>query len=300
MHRRVPITVVISTLDRPVQLARCLDALLTGSRQPVAAVVVDQGDSTRTAPVVTATRERGLVVTHLMQPRWGLSASQNAGVRAANTEVVAIVDDDCVPAADWVQVIERLFAAASGPMLLTGRVLPLPADGDRVAALSTRQSMNRVEWRRPPMPWHIGTGGNFAVTRQAFLTAGGNDERLGTGAPGRGGNDLDLFYRLLRSGVPARYEPDLLVRHERATAAEFARRRGSYGYGVGAMLGVWLRRGDLRAVPVMAAWLRLRIRTGHARRSENGWGSEVRVLAGTASGLVRGLSISDGRRSQHA
>jgi hypothetical protein len=198
-----------------------------------------------------------------------------------------------------VEVIERSFAAASGPMLLTGRVLPLPVDGDRVAALSTRQSLNRVEWRRPPMPWQIGTGGNFAVTRQAFLNAGGNDERLGTGAPGRGGNDLDLFYRLLRSGVPARYEPDLLVSHERATAAEFAQRRGSYGYGVGAMLGVWLRRGDLRAVPVIAAWLRLRIRTGHARRAENGWHSEVRVLAGTAKGLVRGLSISDVRRSQH-
>src|SRR5829696_3600218 len=146
-----PVSVVISTLDRPGQLARCLNALLIGSRPPAAVVVVDQGDPARTRPVLAAAQERGLVVTHLTQPRLGLSASQNAGVRAAKTEVVAIVDDDCVPDVDWVGVVERAFANAPGALLLTGRVLPLPAEGERVAALSTRDSTRRMEWRRAPM-----------------------------------------------------------------------------------------------------------------------------------------------------
>jgi GT2 family glycosyltransferase len=296
----VPVTVVISTLERPSQLARCLDALLTGTRLPAAVVVVDQGDPARTQPVVAAAEDRGLAVTHLTQPRWGLSASQNAGVEAARTEVVAIVDDDCVPDVNWLRVVERAFGGGPRPLLLTGRVLPLPADGERVAALSTRESTRRMEWRRAPMPWHIGTGGNFAVTRNAFLAAGGNDERLGTGAPGRGGNDLDLFYRLLRTGIRARYEPDLLVHHERVTAAEYIQRRNSYGYGVGAMLGVWLRRGDLRALSVLAGWLKLRVEVGYERRADSGWINEARVLAGTGQGLLRGLGISGIRHSEHA
>lgn len=266
----------------------------------MAVVVVDQGTEGGSGSAVADARAKGLPVTHLTQPRWGLSASQNTGVQAAESTVVAIVDDDCVPDHRWVEVIEKAFASAPGPLLLTGRVLPLPVDGDRVAPLSTRGSTHRVVWVRPPMPWHIGTGGNFAVTRECFLAVGGNDERLGTGAPGRGGNDLDLFYRLVRdAGVTARYEPDLLVHHQRATALEFAKRRGSYGYGVGAMLGVWLRRGDPRAFVVLVAWFRLRARVGYSRRLQGGFGDEARVIFGTLAGLVRGMRASEIRHPPH-
>ncbi|HYP45834.1 MAG TPA: glycosyltransferase [Propionibacteriaceae bacterium] len=286
----VTVTVVISTLDRPHQLSRCLAALAAGSRRPEAVVVVDQGVSP-SAEAVQSARAAGLVVSHLSQPRLGLSASQNEGVSAAKTSVVAIVDDDCVPDRQWVEIVWRSFVAADGPLLLTGRVLPLPVQGDRVAPLSVRDSEQPMTWTRPPMPWRIGTGGNFAVDRERYLAVGGNDTRLGTGSPGRGGNDLDLFYRLVRAGATARYEPDLVVQHERATAAEFAQRRGSYGYGVGAMLGVWLRRGDLRAVLVFAAWLRLRARLGCSRRSNGGIRHELRVLKGTLQGLLRGAQL---------
>jgi hypothetical protein len=213
--------------------------------------------------------------------------------------VVAIVDDDCVPDARWIEVIEDAFVSATGPLLLTGRVLPLPADGDRVAPLSTRESTRRAAWTQPPMPWHIGTGGNFAVTRDRFMAVGGNDERLGTGTPGRGGNDLDLFYRLVKNGVTARYEPDLVVHHERVTTAEYTKRRGSYGYGVGAMLGVWLRRGDPKAFVVLAAWIRLRARMAYSRRLQGGFANETRLLAGTVAGLLHGIRASDTRRFDH-
>lgn len=295
-----PVTVVISTLNRPMPLARCLDALLAGSRQPAAVVVVDQGGTDVGAiAAVAAAREQGLPVTHLTQPRWGLSASQNAGVRVSRTDVVAVVDDDCVPDGRWVEIIDEAFSTWQRPLLLTGRVLPLPPEGDRVAAVSTRDSTTRAEWSRPPMPWHLGTGGNFAVTRRSFEAVGGNDERLGTGAPGRGANDLDLFDHLVASGVTARFEPDLLVRHERSTIAEYVRRRHTYGFGVGTMLGLWLRRGDWRAVVVLAGWLRLRAGIACRSRCAGGLRKETRVLAGTAAGLLHGLLAGGGKRRLH-
>ena len=297
---QVAVTVVVSTLDRPRQLARCLEALLSATTLPAAVVVVDQGGLADTERVVADARDRGLPVTRVVQPRWGLSASQNAGVRAARTEVVVIVDDDCVPDEHWVEVVGRAFSSARGPLLLTGRVLPLPAEGDRVVPLSVRANPTSRVWTRPPMPWHIGTGGNFAVSRASFLAVGGNDERLGTGSPGRGANDLDLFHRLVDHGVTARYEPELLVRHERATVEEHLNRRFSYGYGVGAMLGIWLRAHDLRALLVLLAWLRLRARVGYQRRSSGGVGHEVRVLAGTTAGLLHGLRCRPGERALHA
>jgi glycosyltransferase involved in cell wall biosynthesis len=285
----VDITVVVSTVDRPLSLARCLSGLIENSRRPVHVVVVDQGDDAGVFAVIADARGQGLDVTHIRHPRRGLSFGQNAGFRAATSAVVAVVDDDCVPDPLWIEVVETAFAAADRPLLLTGRVLPQPARGDRTAAVSTRDSTVGAEWTRPPMPWHIGTGGNYAVTRAAYDAVGGNDERLGTGTPGRGANDLDLFYRLIDSGVLARYEPRLVVNHERSTVAEYQSRRFSYGFGLGAMAGLWLRAGRLRAVRLLAGWLRLRARVAMERRRTGGVRQEIRVLLGTAAGLGYGL-----------
>lgn len=285
------VTVVISTLDRPERLARCLLALSTGSMLPAAVIVVDQGEPEATRRALECVRSRHLSIRHLVRTDRGLSLSQNAGVSEATTDVVAIVDDDCVPDERWVETIHRTFTAADGPLLMTGRVLPLPPEGSRVVAVSTRDSDLADEWRSPPDPWTVGTGGNFAVHRRAFLAVLGNDVRLGTGAPGQGGNDLDLFDRLIRSGARARYEPLLLVHHERSTIAEFTSRRSTYGFGVGAMLGMRLRRGEHTAWRTLGHWIRLRAAMAYRRRRERGLVNESRILAGTFAGLLHGARV---------
>jgi glycosyltransferase involved in cell wall biosynthesis len=289
------IAVVISTLDRPELLARCLDALARGTRRPAEVIVVNQGTVDAVEDVVARARADGLPVVHVPLSGRGLSRSQNAGVRAATSTVIAVVDDDCVPAPDWVEIVEETFAADGAPDLLGGRVLPLPPRGDRVLAVSTRAQETPAELRWPALPWQVGTGGNFAVRRSSYLDAGGNDELLGTGTPGRAGNDIDLFYRVLRNGGVARYDPKLVVHHERATAAEFRARRGSYGFGVGAAAGRWLREGDREARRVLRSWLRLRIRLLRRRRAATGVSDELRVLLGTARGLVYGLRLGPRR-----
>ena len=288
-----PVSVVISTLDRPQLLARCLDALLTGTRLPSEVVVVDQGDTAATAAVLEERRGRGVSLVHVPQSRRGLSASQNAGFERAGCAVVSVIDDDCVPDERWVEVAAAEHADRAGPLLLTGRVLPLPVEGERTEPLSARTSTERVDLPQDARPWHVGTGGNFSVTRTAYLRVGGNDERLGTGTAGRAGNDLDLFHRLLRAGVAARYEPALLVLHERATPAEHRSRRWTYGFGVGACTGSWLRAQDWSAIGILLAWLSMRIRRGIRR--PGALGAEARVLLGTAHGLWYGGRLAPRR-----
>lgn len=276
------VSVVVSTLDRPQSLARTLDAVLSGSLLPTEVVVVDQGDPDAVAAVLGERRAGPVRLVHVVQRARGLSVSQNAGVAAAGGSLVAVIDDDCVPSPHWLEVA---VAAAADADLVTGRVLPLPPDGDRVHPLSSRRSELPAVLRQGAAPWDVGTGGSFAVRRQAFLDGGGNDVRLGAGAPGLAGNDLDLFHRLLRSGVVARYEPAFLVHHERATAAQHGARRDSYGFGVGACVGKWLREGDPLAGRLLLRWVVLRARRARAGRAVE----EARVLRGTARGLLFGL-----------
>lgn len=291
----VPVSVVVSTLNRPHLLARCLDAVITGTRHPVEIVVVDQGDFEASAAVLHAYRDHGVPLVHVAQDRRGLSVSQNAGVAAARCEVVCIVDDDCVPDARWLEVAAREHMAGAPPLLVTGRVLPLPADGDHTLPLASRASTTRVALPADALPWQIGTGGNFSVTRTAYLQVGGNDERLGTGTPGRAGNDLDLFHRLLRSGVDARYEPDMLVLHERATAAEHRSRRWTYGFGVGVCVASWLRDRDRSALRILGSWIRMRLRRLVRARRPGTAVDEIRVILGTARGLWHGSRMEPRR-----
>jgi glycosyltransferase involved in cell wall biosynthesis len=283
------ISVVISTLDRPTLLARALDALARGTRRPDEVVVVDQGSPGPVEDVLAARRAAGLHIVHVTQERRGLSASQNLGVRTATSPIVAVLDDDCVPDAHWVESIDAVFAAGEAPDLVGGRILPLPPSGDRVVAVASRTSERAGEYRWPALPWLVGSGGNFAVRRERYLQVGGNDERLGTGSAGRAGNDIDLFYRVMRDGGVARYDPALLVHHERSTVAERRARRGSYGFGVGACVGRWLRDGDRWAWRVLGSWFRLRARSARRRRSIAALAEEARVVGGTALGLVYGL-----------
>lgn len=292
MTRVAEISVAISTLERPDALARCLAALDAGEVRPAEIVVVDQSRDERTATLVAERRAAGQPIVCVRQHARGLGTSQNAAIGAATRAIVAVTDDDCIPAPDWLATVERLFAERPELGLVGGRVLPLPPEGDRVHPVSSRTSERPLELRGRTLPWLLGSGNNFALRRELFLAIGGCDARLGPGSPARGGVDMDLFYRLLRTGARGRYEPALLVRHERESLAGRLGRRPMYGRGTGAWLAFLLRAGDLYALRLLAAWLRLR--TGLLARAalRGHWGAvreEFVMLRSTGQGIVHGM-----------
>jgi GT2 family glycosyltransferase len=252
------VTVVISTMDRPAAVGRCLDAIGRGSMLPREIVIVDQSRDDATERVMRLRSDADVPVRYQRSESRGLGASQNVAVRLAGTAVVAVTDDDCIVDARWIEVIARTFAANPELDLLAGRVLPLPAADDRIWPVSLRESTVRREFFAYAPPWHVGSGNNFAVRRAAYMRAGGCDERLGPGSPAHGGVDTDLFFRMLRSGCRARFEPDAVVYHERQTRAGRLQRRPMYGRGIGASCALRLRDGDMFALRMLGDWARLR------------------------------------------
>lgn len=289
-----PITVAISTLGRSSELARCLNAILAGDTLPAEIVVVDQGRSNDIAELLADYRTRDVAIVHVRQQRRGLSAGRNAGLHAAGQKVVAITDDDCVPGKHWLSAIEQEFASDHPPGAVTGRVLPLGPETPGTWAVSTRSSIEEREYRKSGIPWHVGTGGNFAVTRDWLNQAGGYDERLGAGSAGLAGEDVDLFFRLLRAGASIRYQPAVVVYHERQDAQRRRASRSSYGHGVGAFCGLAARRGEWAAGWLLLRWLMLRAKIavkGLLRRDWQALREERLVLQGTGAGLWFGLRV---------
>lgn len=296
MTRIAAISVAISTMDRPLALSRCLAALWSADVLPAETVIVDQSRDERTQSVVQACRSKGMNILYVRQEPRGLGASQNAAFAHARYPLVAVIDDDCVADPAWLATIEQVLATCPALDGVTGRVLPLEPEGDRVYPISVRQRTQPIEFYGKVTPWRVGSGNNFALKRDWYLRIGGCDERLGPGSPGQGGVDIDLFYRLLRAGARIRFEPASLVYHERQTRAGRLARRPMYGRGLGACCTIWLRQGDPHALRVLTQWLRLRARLMAAALRRRQWLSiyeEWLMLQGTARGLVYGLLVNE-------
>ena len=286
--------VAISTKDRPEALARCLASLAAGPVRPVHVVVADQGAGNETRQLVSRFGE-GLDLRYVRAREGGLGVAQNDAVRATDSDVVAILDDDCVAEPEWIAAVARAFDDRELG-LLSGPVLPLGEDEPGRYAVATRTSMERRRLDAETLPWDAGSGNNFAVRRSWFDRIGGCDERLGPGAPGRGGLDMDLFRRLLRAGAHGLYEPDAVVFHERTTAAGRRERRMPYGYGMGACCVLWLRQGDRKGMSVLGRWVSMRSNR-LARSLVRGRLDAVREEALVLSGTVRGIGYGLRARS---
>jgi GT2 family glycosyltransferase/SAM-dependent methyltransferase len=272
------LTVVVCTRRRPGQLATCLAALAAQTRPPLEILVVDntEGDpETRAAAAVPGVR-------YLTEPRPGLSAARNAGVRAARGRLIAFTDDDAVPRPDWT----GRLAAAFGPGIdaVTGLVAPARLDteaqrlfqlefggfGDNCLPMRFGPEFLEAHAADAPPVWRIGAGANMAFRAEAFGRAGLFDERLGAGAAGCS-EDSEFWYRLLAAGATCLYEPRAVVVHDhRETMAELKAQMRAYMKGHVAALGVQHardpRRGNLRRVVrhMPRHYFRQALRTLHA------------------------------------
>jgi glycosyltransferase involved in cell wall biosynthesis len=251
-HQPAPpsLSIAICTKDRAKRLARLLDSLqpvrVASPFKSTEILVVDN------ASVDSATRDTVAAypdVRYVFEPRAGLNFARNAALHHAAGALLAFLDDDVVVDRDW---LHGLFAAwqdcpdAGG---FTGLVLPYRLDTDAQIEFEQRGGFGRgFEARRfhaasAENPLHpvgagsIGAGCNMAFDRFLLLSIGGFDEALDTGTPLPGGGDLDIFYRVLRSGRTMVYEPRYAVYHEhRETLAQLRRQYWSWGLGFMAFL----------------------------------------------------------------
>lgn len=246
-----PVTVVVSTRDRPESLERCLRSLATLTYQRVEVFVVDNAPSgTETYDLVMRIRpelERdGLAVSYLVEPNPGLSHGRNCGLAHSRTDIVAFTDDDVEVDPGWVSALVVAFDRDPDAGCVTGLVPTAKIDTiahrhfDRRVDWSTNcerrrytlVSANDVSRSHPFATGVMGTGANFALRRSSMADVGTFDVGLGAGSPTRGGEDLDMFLRVMLAGCAIIYEPAAIVWHHHRTD-DGALRSQLFAYGLG-------------------------------------------------------------------
>ena len=243
------VSVVIPTRNRPdsavIALRSLLNSRYPGERYEV--IVVDNA-SGADAPFVLseADASTGVPVRVVKELAPGGSNARNAGLRAAEGEIVAFVDDDAVVDRYWLGSIVLTFgrgervAAAAG--LIVPREMETPAQVWFEGFVTTVRRFDSLllDLREPPadlplFPFAVGdlgSGQNMAFRRDVLLAIGGFDPALGTATPTLGGEDIDALLRVLLADHAVVYEPAAIVTH--AQEREYAQvERRVWGYGVG-------------------------------------------------------------------
>lgn len=110
------ITVVIPCLDDAAMLRACLDALARQTRPADEIIVVDNGSRDDSAAVARAAGARVID-----EPHRGIWPATAAGFDAARGDLIARLDADSVPQADWLECVERRMSAPDRPAAVTGR-----------------------------------------------------------------------------------------------------------------------------------------------------------------------------------
>lgn len=222
--RALDVTVLIPVRDRAALLDQCLAGV--GGRYPV--VVVDDG-SADPAQIAEVTSRHGATLVR-RDSSGGPAAARNTGLSGADTDLIAFLDSDCVPPADW---IERLAPHLADPlvgavaprvvaprMVAPGVVAPEPASrgsaASRYAAACGSLDLGQDEALVVPATKVAYVPTAALLVRRAAL-ASVACRRLGELAPFdpalRYGEDVDLIWRLRDAGWRVRYEPAVQVPH---------------------------------------------------------------------------------------
>jgi cellulose synthase/poly-beta-1,6-N-acetylglucosamine synthase-like glycosyltransferase len=208
---------------------------------------------------VVEQRFRGNPVRYVEEARRGASWARNTGLAQTEGDIVAFTDDDVVVDENWIHSALRAFEHASDVACVTGRILPLSLDTPWQLLFDELSVFDKGPQRRvfrlpetravePLFPYaagHVGSGANIFMRREVAIGIGGFDPVLGT--PTLGGEDLDLFVRLAKSGFTIVYDPTAIILHDHPDSLKDLRRHAyRYGLGLTALLSKHLVHGPGR------------------------------------------------------
>lgn len=240
-------SVIVCTRNRSASVKETLDALSRLDASDYEVLVVDNSSDSEKALTEKFTAAAG--GKYIYEPRRGLNVARNTGIANATGDILAFTDDDCLPEKNW---LRQTLPNYSSPSIwaCTSRIVQHTHEGaaDLFEAVAgqdlggTKRLFTRDDTRfgigfllsnfgkvfarhmksRAPVPFGIGHGSGMTFRKEVFQKNGCGlfDERFGSGAKLGGCDDIEMLYRVLKSGHSVVYEPTAIVRHKHRFAPE--------------------------------------------------------------------------------
>lgn len=288
------VTLAVCTRGRPERVRATLDALDRGA-PGLPLIVVDQGDIPSSELAAHAERSGRMRTIH--DGGRGLSRARNIALRAAESDWVAFVDDDCLVAPDFGAALTAECAAHPEADWIAGHVGGASGDGDLPAVTTFPVERPLIRRGRRTMPGAIGFGVLFCVRRATAEWLGGWDERLGPGiADLPAADDMDFNYRLLRAGATAVLSPAVRAVHDQwRSPGEVVELQRGYSRAWAGFACKHLCGGDLGGLRLWAWGVVDVLDMADSALRRRSW-VRARIAAAKLRGLLEGTAIGLRRR----
>lgn len=217
------LSIALCTHNHGQRLARTLHALarLHPPSCPWELLIVDNASTDNTPQVVAASDWRipAMNIRVVREEKLGLSNARNRAIQEATGEYIVFIDDDETPDPHWLAAYERAVLEVR-PDALGGRIEVMFEDGERPAWLQDEllgflgKLDHGSDARRLVAPDTPIFGGNFAFRREVFRHIGTFNAGLGRkGSANTGGEDTEIYRRMIASGCSVWWVPDAVIHH---------------------------------------------------------------------------------------
>jgi glycosyltransferase involved in cell wall biosynthesis len=208
-NRFTSASIIIPTYNRKALLLKCLEAAarLETDSLPYEILVVDDGGSDGTERAVNEfTQASPVPLRYLRQQNRGPAAARNLGAGAARGDIIAFLDDDCVPDKNWLREIVKGF---SGENIagVGGRTVSPHADSRISRYCEERKIIGAPIMVKGEVAFLITS--NAAFRSDVFRRSGGFSPIYLK----PGGEDVEICLRLLTEGHRFAYVPEAIVHH---------------------------------------------------------------------------------------
>lgn len=229
------LSVAICTFNRAALLSRALQSVVDQNYEgDFEILIIDNGCTDNTREIVAAWERRDARVRYILERRAGISQARNRAMREARGDYLAFLDDDAWADGNWL----------AGLLNVTKNVEPKPAcvvgpvslvwEGKRPEWFPARFESLLCSYRMGDESRFLKPGDYLLTTNSVFhratlLKLGGMRTDLGHKRSALiGGEDNDIFNRLLAGGHRVYYEASANVFHpvpkERQTKRYLLRR----------------------------------------------------------------------------
>ncbi len=225
------ISVVIPTYQRCASVERALRALArqTLSPQQYEVIVSIDGSDDGTREMIAAFAAP-YALRALWQPNRGRAAACNAGIHAAQGQLIVLLDDDMEPEVDCLS--EHLSAHTGRSRLAVLGAVPVAIDAtsEPVAGfINAKFSRHLAKLAQPDYSIHFRDfyTGHISLPRDLLVELGGFDEDFTV----YGNEDSELALRLMEAGVKVVYDPHAVaIQHYTKDFAALARDNVAKGH----------------------------------------------------------------------
>lgn len=219
LPRYPKVSVIVCSYNGAKTLDRCLESLKHVNYPDYEVILVDDGSKDNTQEIAA----KHSWVVNIKQVNKGLSVARNVGAQAAQGEVIAYTDSDCMADPDWLYylvgtLISGNYAGVGGP-----NISPPAEDWIQACVAAAPGGPNHV-LLTDVIAEHI-PGCNMAFYKWAFEKVGGFDPEYR-----KAGDDVDFCWRLQQEGQVIAFSPSAIVWHyRRFTLDAFRKQQEGYG-----------------------------------------------------------------------